>query len=300
MADPRAKSFADMLALTLANHRQPTPFSIQLMLAIFWEESLFKNVRQLDGGRGIGFGQVERQNLFFLGPTQPLAQKHGYVVPGVNTSTTEVSDPISVQISSCFLLHLFHHPTNKAADKLGAALQGYAGVRASAGTPLTPAQRQAIIQGWRTCELQLTMFPLMTGTIQVTPDTFVPELEDQLMKCLQKSRAFDPSAPDALGGGPDQTVRQRLFPPLWHAPLVAKQLPAFMGVGVQLIKGTTGPMVTVLQNLLNTKDVPDFMLATDAIFGPQTQTAVQAFQGSRGLKADGIVGPLTKNALVKT
>jgi hypothetical protein len=37
-------SFMDMLLLTLKNHRQPSPFTPQIMLAIFWEESLFRNI----------------------------------------------------------------------------------------------------------------------------------------------------------------------------------------------------------------------------------------------------------------
>jgi len=299
MPDPRAKSFPDMVALTVANHRQPSPFSLQLMLAIFWEESLFKNVRQLEGGPGIGFGQVERKSLFFLGGNQPLAVQHGYSVPGVSTATTEVSDPISVQISSCYLLHLFHHPTNPGPDKVKFALEGYAGVRAAAGTPLTATQRLAIIQGWRNCELQLAMFPLMSGKIQVTPDTFIPELEVQLMNCLQKARAFAPNAPDALGGGSERTIRQRLFPPLWHVPLLASQFPAFMSPGIQLVQGSSGPMVSILQHLVNRQDVPDYMIATDGAFGPITRSAVKAFQGFRGLTADGIVGSMTKQALVK-
>ena len=39
-------------------------------------------------------------------------------------------------------------------------------------------------------------------------------------------------------------------------------------------------------------------VAVDGIFGPQTEAAVRAFQGSRGLAVDGIVGPHTWSALI--
>ena len=39
-------------------------------------------------------------------------------------------------------------------------------------------------------------------------------------------------------------------------------------------------------------------VVVDGEFGPQTEAAVKAFQSSRGLAADGIVGPVTWSALV--
>src|SRR5262245_3829534 len=297
MADLRAKSFPDMVALAAVNHRQPTPFPLQLLLGIFWEESLFKNRRQFDGGRGIGFGQVERQNLFFLHTNR--AKQLGYTVHDVDTNTIEVNDAIAIQIASCFLLHLFHHPTNTGPDKIEFALQGFAGTMDADGTALTPAQRVVKVQGWKSCALQLAMFPLMNGTISMSPDTFVPDLEDQLMNSLKPARAFNPSAPDTLGAGSELTIRKRLFPPLWFVPPMAAMLPAFLGTSASLGQGSSGPMVSVLQQLLNTKPAPDFMLTVDGLFGPVTRSAVQAFQQFRGLGVDGVVGPLTKLALVK-
>lgn len=54
--------------------------------------------------------------------------------------------------------------------------------------------------------------------------------------------------------------------------------------------GDTGANVTALQQLLNQYG---FGLATDGIFGSATYAAVRSFQSSKGLVADGIVGPLT-------
>lgn len=53
--------------------------------------------------------------------------------------------------------------------------------------------------------------------------------------------------------------------------------------------------VRPLQQLLRARSHP---VAVDGIFGPNTESAVKAFQQSRGLAADGIVGPNTWPKLV--
>jgi len=53
--------------------------------------------------------------------------------------------------------------------------------------------------------------------------------------------------------------------------------------------------VRSLQQLLRARKHP---VAVDGIFGPSTESAVKAFQQSRGLLADGIVGPNTWPKLV--
>ena len=53
--------------------------------------------------------------------------------------------------------------------------------------------------------------------------------------------------------------------------------------------------VRSLQQLLRARDHP---VAVDGVFGPDTESAVKAFQQSRGLAADGIVGPNTWPKLV--
>lgn len=60
--------------------------------------------------------------------------------------------------------------------------------------------------------------------------------------------------------------------------------------------GSTGAAVRELQTILNKLgyDVGD----VTGIFGPRTEAAVRTFQRNRGLTVDGIVGPVTWNALL--
>ena len=55
--------------------------------------------------------------------------------------------------------------------------------------------------------------------------------------------------------------------------------------------------IKTLQYLLRARG---HSVAVDGVFGPQTEAAVKAFQASKGLNADGIVGPVTWPALVVT
>jgi len=59
--------------------------------------------------------------------------------------------------------------------------------------------------------------------------------------------------------------------------------------------GATGDVVRRLQRAL--RRTPDPGLPVDGIFSPQIESAVKFFQSSEGLVADGVVGPLTWNAL---
>jgi len=61
--------------------------------------------------------------------------------------------------------------------------------------------------------------------------------------------------------------------------------------------GSTGADVTSLQHLLTSRG---YATTADGDFGSGTTAAVTAFQGSRGLSADGIAGPPTFAALVTT
>jgi peptidoglycan hydrolase-like protein with peptidoglycan-binding domain len=60
-------------------------------------------------------------------------------------------------------------------------------------------------------------------------------------------------------------------------------------------QGDQGHPVPTLQYLLRARG---HSVAVDGIFGPATDAAVRAFQQSRGLTVDGIVGPNTWTALI--
>ena len=59
--------------------------------------------------------------------------------------------------------------------------------------------------------------------------------------------------------------------------------------------GATGDVVRRLQRAL--RRTPDLGISVDGVFGPQLEAAVKFFQEGSGLVVDGIVGPLTWNAL---
>lgn len=58
---------------------------------------------------------------------------------------------------------------------------------------------------------------------------------------------------------------------------------------IELKSGSEGRQVRILQHTLG--------IATDGVYGPQTQAAVKAFQSREGLAADGVVGKQTSAAL---
>ena len=60
---------------------------------------------------------------------------------------------------------------------------------------------------------------------------------------------------------------------------------------IQVAQGKSGPEVRAVQNLLKIKF--GYNIDVDGVFGPATANAVKNFQNSKGLTADGIVGPKT-------
>jgi hypothetical protein len=82
-----------------------------------------------------------------------------------------------------------------------------------------------------------------------------------------------------------------------HTPTTGQTHPGGEAPTQQLKLGDTGSQVKILQRALASLG---FSPGTpDGDFGPSTQSAVESFQASKGLTADGNVGPLTLNALQK-
>lgn len=72
--------------------------------------------------------------------------------------------------------------------------------------------------------------------------------------------------------------------------------------GTPLRLGSRGSAVRLMQSFLVELRAPYPSLpfiAVDGIFGPQTEAAVMHFQRLKGLTADGVIGPITWNAIVR-
>lgn len=293
MAAP-GKSFMEMLELILANHRRPfMPFSPQLLMAIFWEESLFSNIQQITKkgtGPAVGFGQVERQELPKLSTAQ--AQSLGYFVPGMTSGISTLPDDLAVQVSSCMLLHLFHGSESKTdSGRKAFALRGYSG------------NRQSIIDGWLACEAALLKLPFTVFKI-INNAGPLSVFEDQVMNALSLTRGFNRNAQvNVVRNGRTQAVafREVLFPLYWFfPPMDITRMTAFLPAGKVLQQGSTDGDVGFLQQLLNAQRNMGLVeeLKADSVFGPKTEARVRLFQTHSGAGVDGVVGQETRGKLI--
>ena len=219
MADQHArpgKTFMDMMELILKHQRRPNdPFSPQLLMAIFWEETFFTNRKQ-DVGTAIGFGQTEPAELPKL--TTQLARDKGYELPGVSAATRELDDPRAVTAPSCLLLHLFHAapPTASTTEaRVRFALEGYGGVHFKGKSSLTKEQRLAIIANWRKCEEKLKALPFSVYSV-VNFTGNLDQLAERYMDALHLARPF--LRDFKFTTPPQMRVRDILFPPGWSLP----------------------------------------------------------------------------------
>jgi hypothetical protein len=126
--------FSKMVQLVSVNpSRNPLVFTPALMLAIFWEETMFQNIKQWRGGPAVGFGQIEKSSI-------KLANQFvsGNSNSPFSTESILSDDNVSVQASVALLDRYFSMLKSK-----NAALMGYSG------------QRQGIVNKWLSCETAL-------------------------------------------------------------------------------------------------------------------------------------------------
>src|SRR5438874_3312398 len=122
-------SFSDMWDLIQENH-SPTVFSCELLVGIFWEETMFTNRKQLQGP-AVGFGQVEPDT------TKAVNDYYG---TNYSVSLILINDPTSVAITSDVLSML-----NDKGLSPSAALNAYAGASVRAAN-------KKKVQQWLACE----------------------------------------------------------------------------------------------------------------------------------------------------
>jgi hypothetical protein len=244
--------------------RYTTVFPKELILAICWEETYFQNIHQ-DGGPAVGYGQLEVSG-------RRLANQ--YVVGQYTVDVGEFTVPAilarrdtSIRAVSYCLATLY--------ERLGSqkdALDAYAGVKHRPENGLIPPR-------WLQCATGLQ------NLFASAPNNFNPiAFED----ALRKAKIFDESGP----------VYNHIHNRLW--PL----LDILKGLTGQVQIGSQGPMVRILQDILNRIQNVDPssgsslpLLAVDGMFGPKTHARVREFQSMNRLEADGIVGPQTRGVL---
>ena len=113
----------------------------------------------------------------------------------------------------------------------------------------------------------------------------------------------DESAGGEVPGGPDPATTQEpdaggdavLDVP---SPAALPEGRCYMALPVLRV-GDTSEAVRAAQYLLKGRGFSVGWMGADGDFGPKTEAAVMRFQGSRGIKADGIVGPVTWTELIK-
>jgi len=151
----------------------PTPFTPELMAAIFWEESLFSNTAQVGSGTAVGYGQVEpaefyRFNARNLNSPSPAmkamaqqVQKKGYLVHNLppvvkNGNKTSLNgtltDDQAVQVAMALVRDLHERGRSRKGILAGYAGIGFTGPQAD---HLKGDGRQKIVDGWLRCETKL-------------------------------------------------------------------------------------------------------------------------------------------------
>lgn len=270
----QVRSFFEMLSLAVANNRFPGKFSNELLIAIYWEQSLFQNLEQAGkAGTGprVGFGLLEQgamrpANFLHTGefPNDTHPYTKDVVVRDDNMAAALTPDCLEG------IARIHEH------ESIRASLDVYAGVTFKYLPPR-----------WLACEAELKS--VLQGFI------FDPLKWDpmKIERALRKARAFPTQGPVY------NRLHAKLFPFVDILSLLLGQSQPFVA------QGSSGRAVWAIQELLNQasfrqrgrSELP--RLDVDGWFGPKTYARVREFQGRNSISPDGVVGPQTKTALAK-
>jgi hypothetical protein len=114
-----SKKLSEMISLTHDNNAFNQYFPDELLIAIFWEETLFQNIEQIrgaEGKKGLGFGQVQEDTL-------PLIKV--VTAKAFPKSLITADDAMSVQVAS-YALETFRRGLDSHSPE-SAYKVGYAG-----------------------------------------------------------------------------------------------------------------------------------------------------------------------------
>ncbi len=158
------KSFAYMGGLIDQNASvfARTPFTKELFLSIFWEETFYNNIAQTGAGHAVGFGQVEPAEFYRFdanGSLSGAAQAGGYLVENLPRRNGKallgtLDDYTAVRVS-CALVRDMYERGIKSKQSLLNAYGGVGFKGPQAAHLAKPGGREAILQGMLDCERAL-------------------------------------------------------------------------------------------------------------------------------------------------
>lgn len=216
MAIP-ARAFRYMEHLLSLNFQVlgPTPIGQELMLAIFWEETIFNNIFQ-SPGTAVGFGQTEPVEFYRFdvnGKHSQLAKQKGYLVhnlpkriplppfkpggPPRARIATPLDDYTSVRTACAFVRDLWERGVKSKRGIVNA--YGSVGFTGPQPAHLSkPGGRLSLVDGWLRCEKALEAANENGRKVETSETVY----RDQVMNALKKARDFNQ----------DDVFRKQLFP----------------------------------------------------------------------------------------